>query len=189
MLFAASTTSDVTSVNAIPCTTVARTLLDLADVVNRRTLERVCDQAEVMRIFDGRALEQVLARAAGRRGTPILRSILQEHEIGATVTESELEERFLALCAQARIARPRVNAWIALDEGAVKADFLWPEQRLVLETDGRRVHGSRRAFEQDRRRDQRLLLAGYRVVRLTWRQLVDNPDQIATLITALLAEA
>ena len=139
--------SDVTTVSAIPCTTVARTLLDLGAVVERRILERAIDRAEVLRIFDGRALEEVLARADGRRGAAVLRSILAEYELPA-ITESELEERFLAICKQAGICRPRVNQWIALDGGAVRVDFLWPDQRLVVETDGRHVHGTRRAFER-----------------------------------------
>jgi hypothetical protein len=150
-------------------------LLDLADVVNRRALAGALERAEVLRVFDGWALEAVLRRAAGRRGVPLLRSILQEHQIGATITESELEERFLALCRVANIPLPLVNEWILLEEGAVRADFVWPHRRLIVETDGRRVHTTGRAFEHDRRRDQRLMLAGYRVVRCTWRQVVNEP--------------
>jgi hypothetical protein len=178
--------SDVTCTRAIPCTTVARTLLDLADVVDRRTLERALDRAEILQLFDGRAIEDVLESATGRRGAPILRSLLQGYEAGRAITESELEERFLALCADFGIPRPRVNAWIALDGGAVKVDFLWAPQRLIVETDGRQVHGTRRAFEQDRRRDQRLLLAGYRVAHCTWRQVAHQPEQIAATVSSLL---
>jgi very-short-patch-repair endonuclease len=177
--------SDVTTVSAIPCTTVPRTLLDLAEVVDHRTVERAIDRAEVLGVFDGRALEDVLSRADGRRGAPVLRSILADYELPA-ITESELEERFLAICAQAGIRRPRVNQWIALDGDAVRVDFLWPDQGLVVETDGRHVHGSRRAFERDRRRDQRLLLAGYRVMRCTWRQIADQPDEVAKTVSTLL---
>jgi hypothetical protein len=93
----------------------------------------------------------------------MVRAILDKYEVSG-LTESELEERFLALCLGAGIRRPRVNEWIVLDGGAVKADFLWPEEALVVETDERRAHGTRRAFEHDRQRDQRLMLAGYRVV-------------------------
>lgn len=178
--------SEIEKVEGIRCTTVARTLLDLADVVKRRVLERAVDKAEVLRVFDGCALEAVLERAAGRRGAPLLRSILKENQIGATITESELEEHFLALCGVAGIPLPLVNQWILLEGGAVRADFLWPDQRLIVETDGRRVHATSRAFEHDRRRDQRLMLAGYRVVRCTWRQVVSEPQQLAATIRRLL---
>jgi predicted transcriptional regulator of viral defense system len=154
--------SDVTSVNDIPCTTVPRTLLDLAEVVNRRTLERAVDRAEVLRVFDLRAVEEVLSRADGRRGVAALRSVLNEC-MQPAITRSELEELVFAMCSQFCIRRPLVNHWIALDGGAVMADFVWEEQKLVLEADGRSVHSSRRAFERDRERDQRLMLAGYRV--------------------------
>jgi very-short-patch-repair endonuclease len=64
---------------------------------------------------------------------------------------------------------------------------LWRREKLVLEADGRHVHGSRRAFEQDRRRDQRLMLAGYRVMRCTWRQITNEADMVAESVSKLLA--
>ena len=169
---------DATNVEGIPCTTVARTLLDLAEVVNRRQVERACDQADVERLLDATALEAVLSRAHGRRGSPVLRAILDEHAIGQTVTRSEMEERFLAICNRAGLPRPEVNVWIALPHGGhAQADFLWREHRLIVETDGRAAHGTRRAFEHDRRRDQRLVLAGWRVIRVTWRQLTQEAER------------
>jgi hypothetical protein len=179
---------DATNVDGIPCTTVARTLLDLAEVVNRRQVERACDQADLERLLDATALDAVLTRAHGRRGSPVLRSILDEHAIGQTVTRSEMEERFLTLCDRAGLPRPEVNVWIALPHGGhAQADFLWREHRLIVETDGRAAHGTRRAFEHDRRRDQRLVLAGWRVIRVTWRQLTREPEELARILQALLA--
>jgi hypothetical protein len=175
--------SDVTSVDGIRCTTVARTLLDLADVLHRRALERACDQAEVLRLFDGRALEDVLSSAVGRRGAPVLRAILSDQARDPTLTRSELEERFLAVCARAGVPRPRVNAWIELDGGGVEVDFLWREQRLIVEADA-----TSRAFERDRRRDQRLLMVGWRVIRCTWRQVTQGSDEVARTLRTLLSE-
>ena len=81
-----------------------------------------------------------------------------------------------------------MNAWISLDDGlAYKADFLWREEGLVAETDGYRFHSSRRAFEHDRMRDQRLIVAGFTVVRLTWRQLTQEPDRVLSTVKKLLA--
>jgi REase_MTES_1575 len=177
---------DVTTVDRIPCTTVARTLLDLAEVVDRRSVERAYEQAEVLGILDLIAVEDVLARASGRRGAPRLRAIVADSNPGVTLTRSELEERLLAICGAAGIPLPRVNAWVPLDGGGVEVDFMWPAERLVVETDGHRVHGTRQAFERDRRRDRRLLLAGWRVVRFTWRQLLQDPAEVAETIRTLL---
>jgi very-short-patch-repair endonuclease len=178
--------SDVTRVDAIPCTTVPRTLLDLASVVDRRALERAYERAELLRVLDAAAVEDLLARSPRRHGLAALRAVVQA-AAPLALTRSELEERFLSICAAAGILRPHINAWVPLDGAGVEVDFLWPAQRLAVETDGHRVHGTRQAFERDRRRDRRLLLEGWRVVRFTWRQLVSDPGEIAATMRALLA--
>jgi very-short-patch-repair endonuclease len=176
---------DVTVCNGIPCTSVARTLLDLGDVVASRSVERAVQQAETLRVFDRGAVELALDRAGPRRGAGVLRELLRKW-VDPGLTESELEERFLEICRTAALPRPSVNAWITIDDGMVRADFLWRPQRIVVETDGRRWHGSREAFESDRRRDQRLTLAGYRVVRFTWRQVTRDAATVAETIGALV---
>ena len=170
------TAADVTVHDDIPCTTVARTLLDLADVVDRRGVERAIDRAEQQRRFDLRAVEAVLGRAEGRRGAGVLRGMLAEWS-DRGLTETEIEERFLAACDGAGLRRPEANVWLVLGDRELKADFLWSTERLVVETDGRAAHLTRAAFERDRRRDQSLLLAGYRVVRFTWPQVTDEPER------------
>jgi hypothetical protein len=181
------TDADKASHDGIPCTSVARTLVDLGDVANRRAVERAVNQAEVLRLFDMRAVEDALARAGRRRGMGVLGAVLGEYT-GPTLTSEEFEERFLGFCRSASLPEPDANAWITLDDGAAyKADFLWREERLVVETDGYRFHSSRRAFEHDRMRDQRLTVAGFTVVRLTWRQLTHEPDRVLTTVKNLLA--
>ena len=176
---------DVTEVDGIPCTTLARTLLDLAEVIDRQGLERAVGQAEVLRIFDLRAVEDVLSRAEGRRGAGALRDVLAQYE-GPTLTDRELEERFFALCREAGVPRPAVNDWIALDDGiAYKADFLWRAARLIVETDGWGAHGTRQAFENDRRRDRRLSVAGWTVVRFTWRDVEREPEEVTETLATL----
>ena len=82
-----------------------------------------------------------------------------------------------------------MNASIALDDHTFVPDFLWPVQRLIAETDGYETHRTREAFEGDRRRDQLLDAAGYRTLRLTWRQLRDEPDRVAQTLRAALDRA
>jgi Transcriptional regulator, AbiEi antitoxin/Protein of unknown function (DUF559) len=177
--------ADVTKVDGIPCTSLARTLLDLAEVLDRRGVELAVDKAEVLRVFDLRAVEEVLSRAAGRRGAGVLRRVLAEYD-GPSLTDMELEERFLALCRAASLPSPAVNAWITLEGGvAYKADFLWRKERFVVETDGWGSHGTRRAFENDRRRDRRLAVAGWQVVRFTWRDVEREPEEANTVLAAL----
>ena len=178
---------DITTVDGIPCTAVARTLIDLGDVAGRREVERAVDQAEVKRLFDLRATEDALERAGPRRGARVLRAVLADRQ-EPTLTQSRLEEGFLALCRTAALPSPAVNAWIAVEDGvAYKADFLWRAERLVVETDGRGFHSHRAAFEHDRLRDQRLTLAGYTVVRFTWRQVRHEPGRVAGALAGLLA--
>jgi very-short-patch-repair endonuclease len=166
---------------------VARTLVDLGDVASQRTVERAVNQAEVLRLFDLRVVDDALARAGRRRGAGVLRAVLGQYT-GPTPTSEEFEERFLELCRAAPLPAPEVNAWISLGDGvAYKADLLWREEGLVAETDGYRFHSSRRAFEHDRMRDQRLTVAGFTVVRLTWRQLTQEPDRVLTTVKSLLA--
>jgi hypothetical protein len=180
---------DIEKVDGIPCTTVARTLLDLAAVVPRRQVERAFDQAEVLQVLDARAIEDVLERTHGHRGNATLRSILDDHVPGTTLTVNDLEEAFFAICRSVDLPQPEINAWIALEPTGYKADFLWRREGLIVETDGRDVHTTRRAFEDDRRRDQRLMLAGYRVVRFTERQVREEPARVGKTVRALLARA
>jgi putative AbiEi antitoxin of type IV toxin-antitoxin system/uncharacterized protein DUF559 len=178
---------DISTVDSIPCTTLARTLLDLAEVVDRPGLKKALDQAEVLRIFDLRATDDVLSRAPGRRGAAVLAQILAEYD-GPTLTDQELEERFFILCEAASVPLPEVNVWITLDDGtAYKADFLWRAERLIVETDGWASHGTRTAFEHDRRRDRRLKLAGWDVIRFTWRDIEREPDEVTATLAALWA--
>jgi len=168
-------------------TTVPRTLLDLAAAEPRRTLERALDEAERLRLLDRRALQAILGDSRGRRGTTALLSVLKEHTAGSTLTRSELEERFLALCREHGLPLPKVNAWIALPGNqGIEADFLWPTRSLIVEVDGFASHATRKAFESDRRRDRRVRLAGYQPLRFTWREVTETPAAVAAELRAHL---
>jgi very-short-patch-repair endonuclease len=181
---------DVTTVNNIPCTTVARTCLDAAAVLARRPIERALDQAESMGVFDLRALNDQLHRNPHHLGAPLLRSVLEEHYAGSTTTQSKLEEAFLSLCRRLRLSTPRVNQWIDLGDGLpmIWADFVWREQRVIVETDGNRFHGTHQARERDPRRDQRAMVAGWRPIRTTWRQVMRRPRELEPTLMALLRQ-
>jgi len=181
------TEADVARVDGIPCASVARTLVDLGDHAKRRDVERAVDQAEVLRLFDLRAVQDALGRAGRRRGAGMLRAVLADYA-GPTLTRLELEERFLALCRGGSVPMPEANAWITLSDGiAYQADFLWRAEGLIVETDDRDVHSTRAAFEHDRLRDQRLTLAGFTVVRFTWRQVAGEPQRVLRTTRRLLA--
>ena len=185
------TDKDITVVNNIPCTTVARTLLDLAEVVTRRQLERSFDQAELAEVFDLEAIQDQLARNPTRPGAKAVRQVLETHYIGRTPTWSENEEALLAITRPLGIPDPDTNQFVILDDGgpAIRADFLWREQRVVLEADSRKWHQTRQRFESDRQRDQRLTAAGWKVIRTTWRQMKYRPHELRAVLVKLLSRA
>jgi very-short-patch-repair endonuclease len=160
----------------IAVTKPARTLIDLADVAPKRTLERAIDEAEYLRLdCTG------LAPRHGRRGSGVLSSVLAVHAPGSTRTRSKMEEMFLALCDKHGLPRPEVNVHI---EG-YECDFVWREQRLVVETDGGAAHDTRRAKRRDPVRDADLMIAGWRVWRLSYEQLCHEPATVAGQLVAL----
>ena len=181
------TEADVDIIDGIPSTTLARTLLDIAEDGTRREVERALDRAEQARILDMRAVDAVLARANGRHGAKLLCAVLAEHRVGSTLTRNKLEEAFLAIARGTGLPPDAVNEWIAFPEGdGAEADFVYRAQRLLVETDGRDPHTTRNAFESDRLRDQRLMLLGWRVARFTWQQITFEPGYVAATLRGLL---
>jgi len=166
----------------------ARTLFDLAAVLTPNRLERAIDQAEVLRLTSPTSLEALVARHAGRRGTTALKRILDDHEIGRTITRSHLEDRFLAFLDARGLPRPQMNALIEVHGRRIEVDCLWCEPRLIAELDGFATHATRHAFERDRERDRELQAEGWRVVRITARQLEEDPDTIESQLRRLLRD-
>jgi very-short-patch-repair endonuclease len=173
---------DVVAVRGLPVTAPARTLIDLAAVLPVVALERALAEARVQRLIRESELPPAIERAAGLPGAVRLRALLAAEQSPAA-TRRELERRFLALVRDAQLPAPRVNARLH----GFEVDFLWPEQRLVVETDGGQFHSHPRAFENDRRRDQILVAHGYRVIRVTWRQLCEEPLAVVARLTMALA--
>jgi very-short-patch-repair endonuclease len=175
---------ETTRLGLLPITTPARTLLDLAGVVPSHQLEAALKQADVLDLFDLVGLRAAVAahpRHPGRR--PLSTALDAAARTELALTLSDLEELFRVLCARRGLSQPAANARLL----RWRVDFFWPDQRLVVETDGWGTHKTRAAFEDDRKRDQALVVAGYRVVRFTYRQVVDTPDDVGAALARLLA--
>jgi very-short-patch-repair endonuclease len=171
--------ADVTHHRAIPVTTPARTLVDLADVVPYETLRAIADRGVRL---DAAAVRRAQARTPGRRGRAALAQLLGDD--GAELrTRSALERRVRRLAKEAGLPAPRVNHRLAGRE----RDFAWPEQRLVVEVDGHAFHAARGAREDDHERDAELVLAGWRVLRFTSSQVAGAPHAVAARLAQAVA--
>jgi very-short-patch-repair endonuclease len=170
----------------IPVTSPYRTLFDLAGVLSERQLERAMNETDVRRLLDRISLPGLVDRYPGRRGVAKLRVLLAERSpVG--ITRNEFEEAFVALVDTHGLSRPRLNADLQLRGRFYEVDCLWDRERVVVELDGRAVHGTRRAFEADRERDRILLVEGWRPMRVTWRQLREEPEAVVSDLRRLLA--
>lgn len=172
-------------VDGVPVTSIFRSVFDLAAIGSAREVERALHEAEVGGLTDRLSLPTLLTRYPGHRGAAAIRTILASRE-PASITRSELEERFLALIEASGLPRPRLNAALHLRGRFFEVDCLWDAERLIVELDGAAVHGTHRAFHGDRQRDRALLACGYRVSHVTWRQLDEEPEAIVADLRRLL---
>jgi aryl-alcohol dehydrogenase-like predicted oxidoreductase len=131
---------------------------------------------------DVRALSALCDRSPGRRGLKPLRALIADKTLYGPDTKRELEARFFEFCRAFGLPLPACNVLV---EGFL-VDAYWPEQHLIVELDSWQFHQGRAAFERDRERDSVLQAAGYRVVRITWRRLTEEPAAVAALLRALL---
>ena len=174
---------EIAPCEGIPCTTFARTLVDLAAVAEPRELRRTLERSLELNLFDRVALEATLARSRGRRGIAKLRRLLIHLSEEPPPVRSELERRFFELVRGAGLPMPVVNGRVA----GLEVDFHWPDHLLIVETDGAAVHGHSLAFHSDRDRDLTLALTGWHVLRFTWRQIVDSPQHVTAVLRRRLA--
>lgn len=174
------------TVDGIPCTSPARTLVDLAGTVGMRTLRSCFERAAAKRMLDLDAVEASMR--PGRRGGPMLRGLIDEWRLAAPIArnarlKSPLEAKVLPLVVRRGMPAPLCNAPVRLADGRrIEVDFLWPEQRFVLEADSRGFHATDAAAERDRWRDRELLRAGYSSLRVTRRQAESEPEEIADAV-------
>jgi very-short-patch-repair endonuclease len=154
--------TDVAVVARVPVTSVARTLVDLADILVPERLSHALSEAERRLAVDAAELRSVAAALAHRRGRgpARLRAVVRRHQL----------------------PEPQLNAWI---EG-VEVDAVWREMRLAVECDGWEFHRGRRAFQRDRDKANALQLRGWRVLRFTHADVVHRPDRVAAAVRAAI---
>ena len=169
---------ETTTRHGIPVTSAARTLLDLADVLDDKALARAVNEAYVLRLTTPHELAALLARSLGRRTAR-----LTPHATLTGATRSHLEDRFLRFVKRYRLPVPELNQQIA----GHKVDAVWRAQKLIAELDSYRFHATRQAFERDRERDADLLTAGFSTLRITDRRLKNDAANEAQRLRALLS--
>lgn len=180
-------TDEVTVEERIPVTTVPRTILDLAATESADTVGNLLRESEYRQLHDRLSLWDLVDRYPGRRGVRKVRTALERlREELSGHRRSRLEERFAPFLRLHRLPQPRFNDWIFLGGKRYQVDCHWPGTGQIVELDGWEGHGTRTAFREDRARDRALRVAGYSVTRLTWNQLDDEPDVIASDLRALI---
>ena len=173
---------EVTELVGIPVTTAARTLLDLASSEPAKLVERALTEALLHAVATREQLAGLLVRYSRRSGVSLLRQLLDAESHRGSI-RSDAEALLHQLIAAARLPLPETNARV---EGSER-DFVWRTKRLVVEVDGFHFHSGRARFESDRRRDAELVAAGFRVLRVTWRQMEQEPRAVIASIAQALA--
>ena len=175
---------EITILHGLAITTPARTVLDLATRSSSKELERALAHAFRSELITRAQLKTLLTRHPRRRGTGILRTLLESRD-GPRLTRSEAESILLEWIRKAQLQLPEMNVKVS----GFEVDFYWRKQRFVVELDGYAYHRSAEVFEKDRRRDAVLAAAGIRVMRVTWTQLTKEPEALLVRIAQALARS
>lgn len=168
-------------VDGIPTTSASRAVLDLAAEAGEAAAESALRELEYLGTRSKVSIPALLARHPKHPGVRACREALAHlrDDPGGRI-RTDLEELFIAFLDDKKIPRPRLNAWLTIGDDQYQVDCLWPDARLIVELDDWRSHGTKRGFGKDRRRDRKLDVAGYRVVRITEGQIHGEPDALAT---------
>jgi very-short-patch-repair endonuclease len=175
--------ADMTLERNIPVTSVARTALDLAAGVRFRTLRRVVRRSEELGVFDLRDFRSILSRNQGHRGAGPLSRALAIYE-PPRLSRSELEREFAALAERFGLPAFATN----FNAAGYELDVYWPELRFAVELDVYATHGGHEPFEEDRRRDEELKLAGIELTHVTGHRLECEPRQVMERVGRLLEQ-
>jgi len=173
--------SEMTIVDGIPVTTVARTIADLAGCAGADMVEEALDDALRRRLV--RLIAVRKQADAGRAGAALLRRLIDERSGSGRVPESVFETRVLRVLRRGGLPKPTVQHRI----GSYRIDFAYVRERLAIEADGFRWHSSRRQWDRERTRTAALTAMGWTVFRVTWSELNERPDGFVEAVAALLA--
>ena len=174
---------EITERDGIPVTTVARTLVDIA-ASEPDYFVRAFNEAEFRRLDDEAGLTDLLSRSPSRAGALTIRKVLGHAYTG--ITREELEHRFLVLVDKFDLPRPLLNQPLTIDGRTIYPDAAWPDARLIVELDSRAAHETTSRFDSDRERDRFLALAGWLVVRVTWKHLTTDANRLAADLRELI---
>jgi len=167
--------------------TTPRTIFDLAATESADVVANLLRGSEYRQLHDRLSLWDLVERYPGRRGVCKVRTALERlKEEPSGRRRSRLEERFVPFLPRHQLPQPRFNDWILLGGKRYQVDCHWPGTGEIVELDGWEGHGTRAAFREDRARDRALRVAGYSITRLTWNQLDDEPEVIASDLRALI---
>ncbi|HEV3376849.1 MAG TPA: type IV toxin-antitoxin system AbiEi family antitoxin domain-containing protein [Thermoleophilaceae bacterium] len=180
--------TDITVKDAIPVTTVARTLIDLTDLLPSDRILRAIREAEYLGLLDLDTLFAAVQRAHGRHNVKVLKQAIERHRPGQIVRR-ELEHLFLELVHQAGVRQPETNVKVRTRHRSYEVDCLWREEGVAVELDGRAAHARATAFEEDRARDAALSAIGLRPLRFTWYRVTREGADVIAELEATLAQA
>jgi very-short-patch-repair endonuclease len=168
---------DRTRREGIPITTPARTLVDLAGVLDGEALETALEDGLQQRLFGEGLLRRRLddLGGSGRTGSAMLRQILDRR--GDAALESRLEVKVWRLLVRSGLPKPVRQHPAEIEGRRYRLDFAWPSFGVAVEADGFASHGGRRSFNADRRRLAKLASAGWRVVPVTWEDATTRSNQ------------
>jgi very-short-patch-repair endonuclease len=171
----------------IPVTSVPRTIFDLAATEPIDEVKRLLREMEFKELWDRLSLWDLIERYPGRRGVrKVIAALegLKDEPVGEQ--KNPLEERFAPFCRTHHLPLPRFNVPVEAGGKLFEVDCHWPGTSQIVELDGWQAHGTKSAFREDKARDRRLTTAGYTVTHLTWNQLDDEPEEIASDLRVLL---
>jgi very-short-patch-repair endonuclease len=193
----------ITQVGGLACTTLARSLFVLASMsspkrrrrgwsyVPKSTVARAVADARVHHNLRPIDLERIVAEVGvrGRAGTTLMRQLSDEHAEGTVATESELEDLHLRVTTAHALPAPVKQTTLRLMSGEARVDFCYPEAKLIIECDGRKYHSALQDMDRDRWRGNELAADGWRVIRVSWFDLVHQPEKVVKLIRRALRSA
>jgi very-short-patch-repair endonuclease len=178
---------EVTVKEGIPLTTAVRTILDLAAAEPLDVVKALLREMEYRELWGSLSLWDLVERYPGRRGIRKVRTALENiKDEPSGERKSRLEERFAPFLRRHHLPLCRFNDPITVGEKTFQVDCHWPELCQIVELDGWQGHKGRIAFREDRARDRLLHVHGYSIDHLTWNQLDDEPEAVASDLRVLL---